>query len=67
MKIPKQGIQEYRDLVEKKYSVDISYSQAEEQFADLLALFQVIYRPIDGFDRNGDSAYNQDGEGNEKG
>lgn len=66
MKIPRQGIEEYRRLVKKKYSLDISYAQAEEQFADLLALFQVIYRPINNFDKNDISPYNQNGEDNER-
>ena len=66
MKIPKQGIEEYRKLVEEKYSLDISYAKAEEEFRDLLSLFQVIYRPMNNFDRNDSAAYNQDGGKNEK-
>ncbi len=66
MKILRQGIEEYRKLVKEKYSLDISHSQAEEGFRDLLSLFQVIYQPIENFDRNGFSKYNQDGETNEK-
>ncbi len=65
MKIPRQGIEEYRNLVKKKYSIDISYAQAEEGFRDLLSLFQVIYRPIHNFDSNDSSAYNQNGKKNE--
>ncbi len=65
MKIPKKGIEEYRKLVKGKYSLDISYSEAEEGFYDLLSLFQVIYKPINNFDSNSSSAYNQDGEANE--
>ncbi len=52
MKIPRQGIEEYRRLIKKKYSIDISYAEAEEGFRDLLSLFQVIYRPIDSFNRD---------------
>ena len=66
MKIPEEGIQEYRKLIKEKYSLDISYAEAEEGFRDLLSLFQVIYRPIENFDKNGFSKYNQDGEANEK-
>lgn len=66
MKIPRQGIEEYRKLVKRKYSIDISYAEAEEGFRDLLSLFQVIYRPIEDFDKNDYSEYNQDGETNEK-
>ena len=66
MKIQKQGIEEYRKLVKEKYSLGISYAEAEEGFRNLLSLFQVIYRPIDGFDSNDSSVYNQEGEGNGK-
>ncbi len=66
MKIPRQGIEEYQKLVKKKYSLDISYAEAEEGFRDLLSLFQVIYQPIDDFDKNDLSQYNEDGESNEK-
>ena len=66
MKIPRQGIEEYRKLIKKKYSLDISYAEAEEGFRDLLSLFHVIYQPIEAFDKNDFSEYNQDGEGNEK-
>ena len=66
MKIPVQGIEEYRRLVKKEYSIDISYAEAEEGFRDLLSLFQVIYQPINNFDRNDSSEYNQDSETNEK-
>lgn len=66
MKIPKQGIEEYRKLVKRKYSLDISDAEAEEGFRDLLSLFRVIYRPMNNFDRNDSSQYNQDGETNEK-
>ena len=45
MKIPRQGIEEYRKLVKRKYSLDMSYAEAEEGFRDLLSLFQAIYRP----------------------
>ncbi len=66
MKISKEGIQEYRKLVKRKYSLDISYAEAEEGFRDLLSLFQVIYRPIENFDKNGFSKYNQNSESHEK-
>jgi len=66
VKIPKQGIEEYRKLVKRKYSLDISDAEAEEGFRDLLSLFRVIYRPMNNFDRNDSSQYNQDGETNEK-
>ena len=66
MKIPKQGIEEYRRLVEEKYSIDISYAEAEEGFRDLLSLFEVIYRPMNNFDKNDSSPYNQNGETNER-
>jgi len=66
VKIPKQGIEEYRKLVKRKYSLDISDAEAEEGFRDLLSLFRVIYRPMNNFDRNDLSSYNQDGETNEK-
>ena len=66
MKIPKQGIEEYRKLVKRKYSLDISDAEAEEGFRDLLSLFRVIYRPMNNFDRNDSSQYNQDGETNER-
>ncbi len=66
MKIPKQGIEEYRKLVKEKYSLDISYAEAEEGFRDLLSLFQVICQPIENFDKNGFSKYNQNSESHEK-
>jgi len=66
MKIPKEGIEEYKRLIKKKYSLDISQAEAEEGFRDLLSLFQVIYQPIENFDKNDFSQYNQDGERNEK-
>ena len=66
MKIPEEGIQEYRKLIKRKYSLDISHSQAEEGFRDLLSLFQVIYKPIENFDRNDSSEYNKDSESHEK-
>jgi hypothetical protein len=66
VKILRRGIEEYRKLVKKKYSLDISYSQAEEGFRDLLSLFQVIYQPIEAFDKNDFSKYNQSGKNNEE-
>jgi len=66
MKIPEKGIEEYRKLVKKKFSLDISYAEAEEGFRDLLSLFQVIYQPIEAFDKNDFSRYNQDSESHEK-
>ena len=66
MKIPEKGVEEYRELVKRKCSLDMSHAEAEEGFRDLLSLFQVIYRPIESFDRNDSSSYNQDGEMNEK-
>ncbi len=66
MKIPRRGIEEYRKLIKKKFSLDISYAQAEEGFRDLLSLFQVIYRPIENFDSNDPAAYNQGGAKNEE-
>lgn len=66
MKIPKKGIEEYRKLIKRKYSLDISHTEAEEGFQDLLSLFQVIYQPIENFDKNDFSKYNQGGETNEK-
>ena len=58
MRIPKEGIDEYRDLVGRQYSISITHAQAEEQFADLLALFRVIYRPVKAFDKDHLSPYN---------
>lgn len=55
MKIPRQGIEEYRKLVKRKYSLDMSQAEAEEGFRDLLSLFQAIYRPIENLDGNGSS------------
>jgi len=66
VKIPKKGVEEYRELIKEKYSLDISQAEAEEGFRDLLSLFQVIYRPMNNFDRNDLSSYNQDGKTNEK-
>lgn len=66
MKIPKKGVEEYRELIKKKFSLDISYAQAEEGFRDLLSLFQVIYQPIEAFDRNDSSEYNDDCESHEE-
>ena len=60
MKIPEKGIEEYRNLVRKQCSISITHAQAEEQFADLLALFQVIYRPIKTFDKDNLSPYNDE-------
>jgi len=58
VKIPKKGVEEYRELIKRKYSLDISHAEAEEGFRDLLSLFQVIYQPIENFDKNGFSKYN---------
>ncbi len=66
VKIPKKGIEEYRELIKRKYSLDISHTEAEQGFRDLLSLFQVIYRPMNNFDSNDSAAYNQDGAKNEK-
>lgn len=66
MKISEEGIQEYRKLVKEKYSLDISHAEAEEGFRDLLSLFQAIYQPIEAFDKNDFSKYNQSGKSNEK-
>ena len=66
MKIPEEGIQEYRKLIKEKYSLDISHTEAEEGFRDLLSLFQVIYQPIENFDKNDFSKYNQSSESHEK-
>ena len=65
MKIPKEGIEEYRNLVRKQCSISITDAQAEEQFADLLALFRVIYQPIKTFDRDRHSPYNENGNTDE--
>ncbi len=65
MKIPKEGIEEYKDLVRRQCSITITHAEAEEQFADLLALFQVVYRPVKAFDRNRHSPYNGDGSTDE--
>ncbi len=53
MKIPKKGVEEYRKLIKRKYSLDMSHAEAEEGFRDLLSLFQVIYRPMENLDGNG--------------
>ncbi len=66
MKIPRKGVEEYRELIKRKYSLNMSYAEAEEGFRDLLSLFQVIYQPIENFDRNGFSEYNKDSESHEK-
>ena len=66
VKIPKKGVEEYRKLIKRKYSLDISHTEAEDGFRDLLSLFQVIYQPIEAFDKNDSSEYNQNGERNEK-
>ncbi len=66
MKIPRQGIEEYRELIKRKYSLDISHAEAEQGFRDLLSLFQVIYQPIENFDKNDFSQYNQNSERHEK-
>jgi len=66
MKIPEKGIEEYRELIKSKYSLDISYAKAKEGLRDLLSLFQVIYQPIENFDRNDFSKYNQSGKSNEE-
>jgi len=66
MKIPEEGIEEYKRLIKKKHSLDISHAEAEEGLRDLLSLFQIIYRPMNNFDRNDSSQYNQSGETNEK-
>ncbi len=47
MKIPKKGIEEYRKLIKRKYSLDMSHAEAEEGFRGLLSLFQAIYRPTE--------------------
>lgn len=58
----KQGIEEYKELVKKKYSIEITQGEAEQQFSELLALFRVIDKPIPKFDGDSFSKYN---EGNE--
>lgn len=47
MKIPEQGVKEYRQLVRKKRGVDISFEEAHQQFSDLLLLFKTVYRPME--------------------
>ena len=66
MRIPPEGVEKYRQLFKRKYSVELTRAQAEEGFRDLLSLFQIVYRPMNNFDRNDPSSYNQDGETNEK-
>jgi len=63
MKISEEGIEEYRKLVKRKYSIDLSRAQASQQFADLLALFRVIYRPIEGIDKENFLECNWNDEG----
>ena len=62
MKIPAEGIQEYRELVKRKHSLDITRAQAEEGLRDLLSLFEVIYRPMKTFDGEAPSRYNDSHE-----
>lgn len=66
VKISNKGVEEYRELIKRKYSLDISHAEAEEGFRDLLSLFQVIYQPIENFDKNDFSKYNQNSESHEK-
>ena len=61
-----QGIGEYRELVKRKYSIEITQGEAEQQFSELLALFRVIYRPITKFDGDSFSKYNQGNEDERK-
>lgn len=55
----KQGIEEYRELVSKKYSIEITQGEAKQQFEELLALFRVIYRPRAKFDGDAFPRYNR--------
>jgi|GEM_PF-3199031 len=58
MKLTKEGIEEYRNLVEEKYSLSLDPAQAEQGFRDLLALFRVIYRPTRKIDGEDSATYN---------
>jgi hypothetical protein len=44
--LPKKAIEEYRKIYKKEYRKEINYAEADEQGADLFALFKAIYRPI---------------------
>ena len=58
-----QGVREYRELIKKKYSLEITQGEAERQFAELLGLFRVIHRPIEELDDSiPDLYHNKDGE-----
>jgi len=58
MKLSKEGIEEYRKLVERKYCLKIDRAQAEQGFRDLLALFLVIHRPMRKIDGEDSATYN---------
>ena len=57
----KQGIEEYRELIKKKYSLEITQGEAERQFAELLGLFRVIHRPIEELDDSIPDLYHKNG------
>lgn len=59
MKLTKEGIEEYRKLVERKYRLKLDRAQAEQGFRDLLWLFRVIYRPMREIDGEDSGAYNE--------
>jgi len=58
----RRGVEEYKELVKRKYSIEITQREAEQQFQELLALFRVIYRPMAKFDGESFCKYNHKNE-----
>jgi len=46
LKVPKEGVEEFKDLYLQKYSILLSDEEAYRHFSDLLILFKIIYKPI---------------------
>lgn len=43
MKIPKEAIEEFRDIWKEKYGEEISFKDAEESARDLLEFYMFIF------------------------
>ncbi|TKJ35665.1 MAG: hypothetical protein CEE38_13710 [Planctomycetes bacterium B3_Pla] len=46
MRLSKEAIREFKDIYYKEFKEKISDKEAQEMGANLLSLFEIVYRPI---------------------
>jgi hypothetical protein len=46
MMVPKEALEEFKEIWKKEYGEDISDDYALERATTLLTLFDIVYRPI---------------------